>query len=154
VSLAQTRRFDMRHPTPTALIVCALFSLCPASQAATCNVPSAPHPTIQSAVDDGTCTEINVAAGTFAEAPVIARTLSLQGAGSGQTFIQGRVEVAAGAVQFTGLHISAGGEALLAHSGGEVAGFDLEVVSGLVETPLFADGFEDGTTDAWVVVSP
>jgi len=117
--------------------------------AATCNVPSTPHPTIQAAIDDVGCTEIVVAAGTFTETPLIDRTLSLEGAGSDQSFIQGLVEVSAGTVELNGLHIAAVNEALWAHSGAEVSGFDLEVVNGLVETPLFADGFEDGTTGAW-----
>jgi hypothetical protein len=122
--------------------------------AATCNVPSAPHPTIQEAIDDIGCTEIVVAAGTFTEAPVVARTLSVQGAGSGSTFVQGQVEVSAGVVSLTGLNLAAPSEALWAHSGAEVSGFDLEVVNGFVETPFFADGFESGGTGAWAVVVP
>ena len=125
----------------------------PAS-AATCNVPSAPHPTIQAAIDDIGCTEIVVAAGTYAEAPVIARSLTVQGAGSGSTFIQGQVEVSAGTVSLNGLKIAAPDEALWAHSGAEVSGFDLDVVNGAFEPPLFADGFEDGTTGAWTAVMP
>lgn len=122
--------------------------------AATCNVPSMPHPTIQAAIDDIGCTEIVVAAGTYTEAPVIGRTLSLQGAGSDQSFIQGQVGVSAGVVQLTGLHVAAASEALWAHSGAEVSGFDLEVVNGLAETPLFADGFESGDTSLWSAASP
>jgi len=122
--------------------------------AATCNVPSAPHPTIQAAINDIGCTGIVVAAGTFAEAPVIARSLSVQGAGSGSTFVQGQVEVSAGTVSLNGLNIAAPDEALWAHSGAEVSGFDLEVVNGAFEPPLFADGFEDGTTGAWAAVVP
>ncbi len=132
----------------------AVVAFAQPASAATCNVPSAPHPTIQAAVDDVGCDPIVVAAGTFAEAPVIARTLGVQGAGSGQTYIQGQVEVSAGTVSLSGLNISAPGEALWAHSGAEVSGFDLEVVNGFVEAPLFADGFESGGTGAWSAVSP
>lgn len=133
--------------------VVVLAMALPAS-AATCNVPSAPHPTIQAAIDDVGCTEIVVAAGTFTEGPVIARALSIQGAGSNQTFIQGQVEVSAQTVSLNGLNIASPDEALWAHSGAEVSGFDLEVVNGAVEPSLFFDGFEDGTTDAWAAVSP
>lgn len=123
-------------------------------EAATCDVPSAPHPTIQSAIDDVSCTDINVAAGPYPEALAIARSLSLQGAGSTQSFVQGGVEVSSGTVNLTGFHLSAAGDALVAHSGAEVSGFDLEVVNGVVETPLFADGFETGDTGAWSAASP
>ena len=54
-----------------------------------------------------------------------------------------------------GLNIAAPNEALWAHSGAEVSGFDLEVVNGEIsETPLFADGFESGGTGAWSAISP
>jgi hypothetical protein len=136
------------------IVTVATVAFAQSAAAATCNVPSAPHPTIQAAIDDIGCTEIVVAAGTFTEGPVIARSLSVQGAGSGSTFFQGQVEVSAGTVSLTGLNIAAAGEALWAHSGAEVSGFDLEVVNGVFETPLFADGFESGGTGAWSAVVP
>ena len=136
-----------------ALALLSTVSGVPAD-AATCSVPSAPHPTIQAAIDDVGCTDIVVAAGTFPEAPVIARSLTLTGAGSGSTFIQGQLQATAGVVSLTGLNISAAGEALWAHSGAEVSGFDLEVSNGVVETPLFADGFESGGTGGWSGVVP
>jgi hypothetical protein len=52
------------------------------------------------------------------------------------------------------MHIAAAGEALWSHSGAEVSGFDVVVVSGAVETPIFADGFEDGTTGSWSATVP
>jgi hypothetical protein len=124
------------------------------SEAATCEVPSASYSTIQSAIDDLSCSDITVAAGPYVEALTITRSLSLQGAGSTQSFVQGGVEVSSGTVSLTGFHLSAAGEALHAHSGAEVSGFDLEVVNGVVETPLFADGFETGNTSAWSAASP
>ena len=51
--------------------------------AATCNVPSATHPDIQTAVDDIGCDPVVVAAGSFAETVIVDRLLSIQGAGSG-----------------------------------------------------------------------
>ena len=122
--------------------------------AATCTVPSTPHPTIQAAIDDLGCSEILVAGGTFAEAPVIGRALQLQGSGGDQTFIEGRVVVTAGVVQLTGLRIAAPGEALTAHSGAEVVGFDLVVLSGLDVSDVFADGFESGNSSAWSSTTP
>lgn len=136
------------------LLVVLAAAIAQPAAAAICNVPSAPHPNIQAAVDDVGCTEIIIAAGTFSEAPVIARTLTLQGAGSGRTFVQGKIEVSAGTVQLNGLHIAADTEPLRAHSGAEVSGSDLEVVNGPFEPPFFADGFEDGTTDQWSSTIP
>ena len=45
-----------------------------------CAVPSADYPTIQSAVDDATCTTVTVAAGTYAEHVVVNRSVVLNGA--------------------------------------------------------------------------
>jgi hypothetical protein len=123
--------------------------------AATCNVPSAPHPNIQAAIDDIGCAPIVIAAGTYSESVAVARSVNLTGAGSDQTFIQGQVQITSGTVHLAGLHITGPADALWAHSGAEVSGFDLEVVNGeITETPLFADGFEDGATNAWSAVSP
>jgi cysteine-rich repeat protein len=56
--------------------------------AVVCNVPS-DRPTIQAAVNDGTCDPINVAADVYNENIVINRSLALYGAGSASTFING-----------------------------------------------------------------
>ena len=120
--------------------------------AVTCTVPSTPHPTIQSAIDDATCTTVEVAAGSYGESPVVDRTLVLQGAGSGETYLAGQLEVTAGVLDLQALSIfsppGGGGDALLSHSGAEVRAFDVEVVHGS-DVPLFADGFETGDTSAW-----
>ena len=136
------------------LAVVGLVAFAHSAPAATCNVPSAPHPTIQAAVDDIGCAPIIIAAGTYAGTVVIARTVNLTGAGSDQTFVQGQVQVTSGTVHLSGLHITAPADALWAHSGAEISGFDLEVVNGAVEPPLFADGFESGGAGAWSAVSP
>jgi hypothetical protein len=135
------------------LLLLATVSVGPAG-AVTCTVPSAPHPTLQAAIDDVGCTEILIAAGSYAEAPLIARDLTVQGTGSASTYVQGQVQVTAGVVSLQGLTIAAPDNALWAHSGAEVSGFDLEVVIGGVELPLFADGFESGGTGAWSSVLP
>ena len=126
----------------------------PHAAAVTCNVPSTPYPTIQSALDDAACTEVILAAGVFDENPVVSRSMSVQGAGSSQTFVQGGIEVSAGAVALSGLHVSGPGEPLHAHSGAQVSGFDLVVINGVVEAPLFSDGFESGDTTAWSAATP
>jgi len=136
---------------PVAFVTALM--LAGAAGADTCAVPSPAYPSIQSAVDAPSCSQIDVAAGTYPEQVVIGRSLELAGAGSTESFVLGGVEVGAGTVMVTGLSLSGPGEALRAHSGAEVSGFDLEVVSGALDPPLFADGFEDGTTGAWDGVS-
>jgi len=125
--------------------------------AAMCSVPSAGYPTVQAAVDDPSCTEIVLAAQVFDESPVITRDLTLRGAGSGATAIAGHVEVSAAIVEVRELQIAtppgAATEALWAHSGARVSGFDLVVVIGR-EMTLFADGFESGDFSAWSSVVP
>jgi len=51
------------------------------SPSAVCSVPGV-YTTIQSAIDDVTCDEIVIAAGTFSESLVITRSVTIQGAGS------------------------------------------------------------------------
>src|SRR5205807_2514526 len=51
--------------------------------AATCAVPSITYPTIQSAVNDASCTIISVAPGTYMESVTIARPLTLLGPNAG-----------------------------------------------------------------------
>ena len=55
-----------------------------AAFAATCTVPSASYPTIQSAVDDPVCDTINVGPGVYTENVTISRSLTLNGAQAGQ----------------------------------------------------------------------
>ncbi|HEV2805221.1 MAG TPA: hypothetical protein VGW57_09865 [Chthoniobacterales bacterium] len=53
------------------------------ARGATCSVPS-DHPTIQSAVDDATCSIVNVAPGLYPENVFISRAVTLNGAQAGQ----------------------------------------------------------------------
>ena len=57
--------------------------------AVSCSVPSASYPTIQSAVDDTDCTEIDIAAGTYTETVTIKRDLTMRGAGDQLTILDG-----------------------------------------------------------------
>ena len=67
-----------------ALAIAALLTLnAGLGNAATCSVPSLTYPTIQSAVDDNTCTTVNVAPGVYAENVVINHSLTLNGAQAG-----------------------------------------------------------------------
>lgn len=75
----------------SSLLIALLVAAAAASAgAATCSVPSTGYPTIQSAVDDSTCTAVNVAAGTYLENVSINRAVVLNGAQAGQP-ISGRV---------------------------------------------------------------
>src|SRR5436190_8953655 len=64
----------------TILVTAAAVS----ARAATCSVPTADYPTIQSAVDDPTCATINVAPGVYSENISITRSVTLNGAQAGQ----------------------------------------------------------------------
>jgi len=147
----------MRKLMTVAILTCSTSLVCPLGRAATCQVPSDGYTTIQAAVDDPSCTEIVLAVQVYEESPVVARSLTLSGAGSGATFVAGRVEVTAGAVEVRELEIrtppGTEWEGLLVHSGAAVRGFDLVVVSGR-ECSLFADGFESGDLSAWSSVTP
>jgi len=143
---------------PNTVILAAValaMALTAPAQAATCNVPSVSYPDIQTAVDDVSCTPIVVAAGTYLETVVIDRDLTLDGAGSDQTFLLGQIQATAGVVHLKRLHITAPADALWAHSGGEISGFDLVVVNGAVQlNSIFFDGFESGDPTEWTAVLP
>jgi hypothetical protein len=75
--------------------LCLVISLlvaaaAPGARGATCAVPTAGYPTIQAAVDDSTCTTINVAPGVYPENVSIQRTLTLNGSQAGQP-VAGRI---------------------------------------------------------------
>ncbi len=64
----------------------------PRAPSATCTVDddgAADYTTIQDAVDDATCSTITVAAGSYEENVVIARSLTLTGAGPAETWVGG-----------------------------------------------------------------
>jgi hypothetical protein len=54
------------------------------ARGATCSVPSVDYPTIQAAVDDATCSIVQVAPGVYAENVFISRAVTLNGAQAGQ----------------------------------------------------------------------
>jgi len=128
--------------------------------AAVCQVPTGPYPTIQAAVDDPVCTEIELSAQTFEESVLIARDLEVRGSSSETTVIEGQLAVQGGSTQVAledmtvdGSAPGVGGtfsEALLVAGGAEVNGLRI-VVLNATEAPsaIFADGFESGDTSAW-----
>jgi pectin methylesterase-like acyl-CoA thioesterase len=73
------------------LVACALLSTRVAAGTRannTCDVPGQ-YATIQAAVDDAACETIGLGAGTFYENVTISRTVTLQGQGVDQTFVDG-----------------------------------------------------------------
>src|SRR5688572_9469641 len=89
---------------------------------ATCSVPSVGYPTIQSAVNDVSCSTINVAPGLYVENVTIPRTLTLNGAQAGnavagRTFasaaestVQGRIQIQAANVTVDGFSLTNPGQ--------------------------------------------
>ncbi|HZE12955.1 MAG TPA: hypothetical protein VE086_04290, partial [Chthoniobacterales bacterium] len=73
-----------------SFLTIGLLALAARAGADTCSVPSIAYPTIQAAVDDTTCTTINVAPGVYAENVTIPRALVLNGSQAGVP-IAGRV---------------------------------------------------------------
>ncbi len=75
---------------------------------ATCSVPSGSYPTIQSAVNDVTCSTINVGPGTYNEQVTVARSnVTITGAGAGSTTIQPSIVTANTSSLFSGSPIAA-----------------------------------------------
>ena len=155
----------MRRDSTAFLFLCALCAVAPPSWAAVCQVPSGAHPTIQSAVDDAGCTEIELAEHTFVESVTIPRDIIIRGASTQSTVIAGQVvaegvntEVVlqdvtvdastqgVGGMFPTGLHASAGAE---------VSPSNVVVRNSLMDLwTLFVDGFESGDTSAWSATQP
>ena len=139
------------------------------ARAATCASPRPRYPTLGAAARDGTCTLIQLAAGSFAENVAITRDVTIQGAGSAATTLQGYLFVsgAGNDVTLSGLLLdgtAAGvagcwGEILKASGGATItSGADLRVLNtaagGGLACRLFADGFESGGTLAWSLRVP
>lgn len=150
-----------RTPMVAGLIAVGLASgMTPVhGDAASCSVPSVQHPTLAAALADPQCSPIVLAAGVFAETVEIGRSVTVQGASSASTVIQGQVRVVAGTVALNGLSIDTSGpdlrgrftQALLADGAARVSGLDLRTVH---RPLLFGDGFESGSTSAWSTAVP
>jgi hypothetical protein len=117
------------------------------------------YATIQEAIDDPVCTDVQLADQTFTESVLITRDLTVGGPGGGATLVQGRVHVAGAGTQVV-LHdlqvqSSCIQPTLHVRAGAEVDGDVVEVVaSSAAPCPapphvMFWDGFESGDTTAW-----
>jgi hypothetical protein len=73
----------LRKIIPGAITLCAALSLPISMQAAVCSVPSGSYPTIQSAANDASCSDINVAAGAYSENVVVNNPTTINGAQAG-----------------------------------------------------------------------
>lgn len=158
----------MRRLLLRTALVLTLAPAVTAATAATCNVPSAAHPTVGAAVRDTACTLVQIAAGAFPENVAIARDLAVAGAGAASTFLEGYLVVSGAGVDVTLDALLVDGSAagvagcwgeLLSASGGAhlVSGADVRVLqsgSGGAVCRLFVDGFESGGTRAWSASVP
>ncbi len=128
----------------------------------TCNVPTATYPSLSAAVAAPACTAIVIGAGSFLESVIVPRTVTISGAGSASTHVQGyfRVEGATSVVALTDLRVdgtatgvSGCWPSLLHASSGARLSVDPSVEVIASQTPstcrLFVDGFEWGTVNAW-----
>ncbi len=135
----------------------------PENPEVTCVVPSQ-RPTIQEAVNDPTCTTIQIQAGTFEEIVTIDRSLTMAGAGTDLTTITGQVVVTgAGVVALiTDLTVDTTGpqsagcfsDAMSVLDGAEGLAVRVSAINALGDGHclfglLFADGFETGNTGQW-----
>ena len=113
-----------------------------AQVAVACAVPGPSHGTIQQALDDAACASIELAAANYAESLRIARSLTITGAGSAATAIQGRIEIIGLAqVSLTGLSIRNGCPApgLRVLDGADVTAADVKIAAAALPCPALSD---------------
>ncbi len=144
------------HGVATAVVATILtFAAAPAS-AGICTTPGS-HAGIQAAIDDPSCSEVQLSAQTYLESIVIGRSLALTGPTGGGAVIRGLVQVqgAGTAVVASDLRVESGcpGEAMDVSSGARLDGLNVEVVrANTLPCPpaaLLSDSFETGDTTAW-----
>lgn len=87
--LNRIKTITVIYPSVTVLALALLFLLSARAEAAgTCRVPSQ-YSTIQAAVDDPACSDVDVAAGTYYENVVINRDVNIAGDSRGDTIVDG-----------------------------------------------------------------
>ncbi len=145
----------LRNSRLARLSMVALAATAPAAHAAEiCSVPGS-HATIQSAVLDGSCTTVQLSAGTYTEAITVGRGLTLAGPAEDTTIIAGslRIESEGGPVVLRNFDMKTAcvGEAMAVLGASQVSATNvhLEKDPTLVCSEIFADGFDAGTTSAW-----
>lgn len=151
MSLQRQSTVDVQAFRARAALALTLLLAIPASaNAAECMVPGT-HASIQAAIDSASCDPIRLASQGYFESPVIPRSLTLTGNGSGSTTIWGQVRVEGSGVlvQAQGLTVYSGcpGPALVASAGATVRNGDVVVARSAAAqcnavVALFADGFE------------
>jgi len=130
--------------------------------AITCTVPGS-HPTIQGAVNDPACTQIDLADQAYSESISVSRPLTIRGPGAGTATLEGWVRVVGSTTLVTleNLQVRNGcqPEALSVAAGAQVESTGLKVVRSAALpcpelTTIFTDGFESGDTSAWSFTVP
>ncbi len=145
--------------------VVAWFASSAVLWAATCAVPSGGYSTIQAAVDDPVCTQIDLQSQVYQEEVTIGRSLTVAGVSSSTTIIVGRVEIEGGSsvVAMSDLTVDASTaavsgcfkDAVLASGGARFLGSNVSVLNANgIACVLFSDGFEGGNTAAWSSATP
>lgn len=150
-----------RSATWCALAAAYGALICPPSQASQCTVP-ATHGTIQDAVDDPSCANIAIAAGTYSETVLIGRALAIAGPPGGGALITGLVRVGGIgiSVELVDLRVENGcpGRGVEVVEQAEVTSRNLIVLRNASlpcsRFPIFGDGFEAGDTSAWSATVP
>lgn len=141
--------------TGTLFLAIGVFRVTGVS-AQVCSVPTLAYPSIQGAVDDAACAEIELAAQKYVGSVAVSRSLVLRGDSSATTTIVGQVTVTGATTEITlqDIKVDGGGcftVALDVSDGAQVtSGPDVVVVNANGgECPIFEDGFELGATVAW-----
>lgn len=157
---AAPRRRRLVRGAIAAAAVAALLAAAAPAFSITCSVPGS-YSTVGAALLDVTCTEITLAAQSYAESPVLDRDVTITGVGSTATTIVGQVTVSgAGTVaSLAALEVDATAvlgvlEAIAVGSGAEAALSNVIARGPAPSTEIFSDGFESGDTSAWQVVVP
>ena len=120
------------------------------------------HSTIKAAIDDVSCSEIDLAVQSYPESVWIGRSLALVGPSGGGAVLAGLLEVRGAGVVVTASHLRVENgcqpAGTVAGAGARLDGSTLEVVvAGGGACPLlilFEDGFETGNLTAWDQHSP
>ncbi len=154
-----TARQRRRPRTTDLVLLTAAVALGSALQisAQTCNVPST-YATIQSAIDDSSCSTIDVATGFYQEALTVTRSLTIVGAGA-TTVLRDAPVVAVGNgvdVVLDSLRLENGcqPESLLSSSGAFIDAVAVTVAYSSSfgcdrGSSIFQNGFESGDLSRW-----
>lgn len=131
---------------PLALLLLVTGS----AQAALCNVPAS-YTSVQAAVNDNNCSEIQMSPGQYEGSINISRSLTLSGSGSNRTVVNGVVSVSGNTTQATlrSFRISGGCQGSWLISSGGASVLASTIRSELVapsqcggDELIFEDGFE------------